>query len=88
MTCHDSFYNLILKGSNLSHMVWPEIPQVIEEDQRLVALRVTGGTGGFGLTIGSNVDRSTVKDLSLGNYEKSGEFLVFWGLESIFWLHT
>jgi len=36
---------------------------VIEEDQRLVALRVTGGTGGFGLTIGSNVDRSTVKDL-------------------------
>ena len=71
---------------------WPSLgfrnPQVIEEDQRLVALRVTGGTGGFGLTIGSNVDRSTVKDLPLGSYKKSGEFLVFWGLESIvnFWI--
>eukprot|EP00435_Cladocopium_sp_Y103_P051923 s932_g16.t1 len=36
---------------------------VIEEENRLCALRVTGGTGGYGLTFGCNVDRSTIKNL-------------------------
>ena len=37
--------------------------QVIEEDGRKQALRVTGGTGGCGLTFASNVDRSPIKGL-------------------------
>eukprot|EP00438_Fugacium_kawagutii_P018361 Skav220717 [mRNA] locus=scaffold1850:102915:105042:- [translate_table: standard] len=37
--------------------------QVMEEEGRLCALRVTGGSGGFGLTFGCKVDRSTVKNL-------------------------
>ncbi|CAE7664755.1 cspE [Symbiodinium pilosum] len=43
---------------------------VIEEDGRKQALRVTGGTGGCGLTFASNVDRSPIKGL-LGFVKKS-----------------
>jgi len=46
----------LLKGDTVSF-------DVIEEDGRKTALRVTGGTGGLGLTLASNVDRSPRKAL-------------------------
>ena len=56
--------------------------EVIEEEGRLNALRVTGGSGGYGLTHGCKVDRSTVKDLCLGNLKSWGGDVAKQGLSS------
>ena len=50
----------------LLHLLDSLACEVIEEDGRKTALRVTGGTGGLGLTLASNVDRSPRKALPLG----------------------
>ncbi|CAK9046231.1 unnamed protein product [Durusdinium trenchii] len=54
---------MLVRGDQDEEIIETVPDGVIEEEGRLNALRVTGGSGGYGLTHGCKVDRSTVKDL-------------------------